>query len=91
MRSSALPGHSGRPIAFASKHHYDVDPDQELIGLGAANIGAGVFQGFPIGSSLSKSAANDRAGARSQMSCIIAAGVTALVAVSLTGFFRGLP
>ena len=81
----------GPARAFASKHHYDVDPDQELIGLGAANIGAGVFQGFPIGSSLSKSAANDRAGARSQMSCIIAAGVTALVAVSLTGFFRELP
>ena len=47
---------------FASAHKYQVDENQELIGLGAANFGAGLFQGFPIGSSLSKSAANDRAG-----------------------------
>ena len=48
--------------SFAAAHKYEVDTNQELIGLGAANFGAGVFQGFPIGSSLSKSAANDRAG-----------------------------
>ena len=59
---------------FASAHKYKMDANQELIGLGAANFGAGLFQGFPIGSSLSKSAANDQAGAHSQMSGIIAAG-----------------
>ena len=63
--------------SFASAHKYEIDANQELIGLGAANFGAGLFQGFPIGSSLSKSAANDRAGAHSQMSGIIAAVVTA--------------
>lgn len=81
----------GPARAFAAEHHHDIDPDQEFIGLGAANIGAGMFQGFPIGSSLSKSAANDRAGARTQMSGIIAAAVTAVVALFFTGFFRELP
>ncbi len=66
-------------------------PNQELIGLGAANFGAGLFQGFPIGSSLSKSAANDRAGAHSQMSGIIAAVVTVLVALFFTQLFYALP
>jgi MFS superfamily sulfate permease-like transporter len=54
--------------SFASAHKYQVDANQELSGSGAANFGAGLFQGLPIGSSLSKSAANDRAGAHSQMS-----------------------
>ena len=76
---------------FAAAHKDKVDANQELIGLGAANFGAGLFQGFPIGSSLSKSAANDRAGAHSQMSGIIAAGGTALVALFFTQFFYALP
>ena len=76
---------------FAASHKYKMDANQELIGLGAANFGAGLFQGFPIGSSLSKSAANDRAGAHSQMSGIIAAGVTAIVALFFTQFFYALP
>jgi high affinity sulfate transporter 1 len=76
---------------LSSAHKYKIDVNQELIGLGAANFGAGLFQGFPIGSSLSKSAANDRAGAHSQMSAIIAAGVTILVALFFTQFFYALP
>ncbi|MFM2072073.1 MAG: hypothetical protein RLZZ623_2336, partial [Actinomycetota bacterium] len=81
----------GPSRSFASAHGYEIDPDQEFIGLGVANMGAGLFRGFPIGSSLSKSAANDRAGARSQLSGIIAAGLTAVVALFFTGFFRQLP
>lgn len=81
----------GPARAFAAAHQYNIDPDQEFIGLGAANLGAGLFQGFSIGSSLSKSAANDRAGARTQMSGIIAAAVTAVVALFFTGLFRELP
>jgi SulP family sulfate permease len=76
---------------FASTHKYKMDANQELVGLGAANFGAGLFQGFPIGSSLSKSAANDRAGAHSQMSGIIAAAVTVVVALFFTQFFYALP
>ena len=81
----------GPTRAFAATHKYEVNPNQELVGLGAANLGAGLFQGFPIGSSLPKVAANDRAGARSQMSSIIAAGVTVIVALFFTQFFYALP
>jgi SulP family sulfate permease len=81
----------GPSRSFAAAHKYKMDPNQELIGLGAANFGAGVFQGFPIGSSLSKSAANDRAGAHSQMSSIIAAVVTAIVALLFVQWFYALP
>ncbi len=77
--------------SFAQAHKYRVDTDQELIGLGASNFGAGLFQGFPIGSSLSKSAANDQAGAHTQMSGIVAAAGTALVALFFTQFFYALP
>ena len=81
----------GPSRSFASAHGYEIDPNQEFIGLGTANLGAGLFQGFPIGSSLSKSAANDRAGARSQLSGIIAAVVTAIVALFFTHWFYALP
>ncbi len=77
--------------AFAKEHGQEVDADQEFVGLGFANIGAGLFRGFSIGSSLSKSAANDRAGARSQVSGVIAAALTAVVALFFTGLFRPLP
>lgn len=81
----------GPSRSFAAAHNYKIDANQEFIGLGAANLGAGLFQGFPIGSSLSKSAANDQAGANSQMSGIIAAVVTGLVALFFTQFFYYLP
>ena len=81
----------GPSRAFAAAHGYEIDANQEFIGLGVANAGAGLFQGFPIGSSLSKSAANDRAGAHTQLSGIIAAAVTAVVALFFTGLFRQLP
>jgi SulP family sulfate permease len=76
---------------FGAKHRYDIAADQELVGLGAANFGAGLFQGFPIGSSLSKSAANDRAGAKTPVALIVCAVLTALVALFFTPFFAPLP
>ncbi|OLF08374.1 hypothetical protein BLA60_23435 [Actinophytocola xinjiangensis] len=77
--------------SLANKHGYEVDADAELRALGAANIGAGLFQGLPTGSSLSNSAANDAAGARTPVSLIVAAVLTALVALFLTGLFTPLP
>jgi sulfate permease, SulP family len=77
--------------SFARRHGYRIDPDRELIGLGAANIGAGLFQGFSVGASLSRSAANDAAGARTQMSSVIAAVLVAVVALFFTPLFSALP
>ena len=81
----------GPARSLASKHRYEVRADQELVGLGAANFGAGLFQGFPIGSSLSKSAANDRAGARTPLALIFCAALTIIVALFFTPFFGPLP
>ncbi|PTL82577.1 SulP family inorganic anion transporter [Vitiosangium sp. GDMCC 1.1324] len=97
-----LPGACGIAlVAFAeaigparmlgARHGYPVNPNQELIGLGCANLGAGLFQGFSVGCSLSKSAANDQAGAHSQLSSLVAAGFTLLVALFFTPLFRALP
>ncbi len=76
---------------FARVHGGRIDPNRELVAIGAANTSAGLFSGFPIGSSLSKSAANDRAGARTPMSLVTAAGATAIVALFLTPLFEPLP
>ena len=77
--------------SLAAKHHYEINTNQELIGLGAANLGAGLFQGFSIGSSLSKSAANDNAGAKTPVALIVCAVLTAIVALFFTPFFAPLP
>ncbi len=76
---------------FAKQHGYEVNANRELVAIGAANMGAGFFQGFPIGASLSKSAANDRVGAKAPMSLIVAAAATALVALFFTPLFTDLP
>jgi high affinity sulfate transporter 1 len=76
---------------FARRDGDKLDADQELIGLGAANVGAGLFQGFTIGASLSKSSAAYAAGMQTQMAGIVAAGLTVVVALFLTDLFRGLP
>ena len=81
----------GPDRSFASKHKYEIDENQELIAMGASNIGAGFFQGFPIGASLSKSAASDAAGGKTQMAGIIAALATAAVALFFTPLFFNLP
>lgn len=76
---------------FGREHGYQVNPNRELMAVGAANMGAGLFQGFPIGASLSKSAANDRVGAKTPMSLLVAAAATVLVALFFTPLFHDLP
>jgi SulP family sulfate permease len=73
------------------EHGEEVDPNQELIGLGAANAGAGLFQGFPIGASLSKTAAAAHAGMQTQLAGVIAAILVVAVALFLTPLFEPLP
>ena len=68
--------------AYAAKTGDKVDPNQELIALGAANLAAGFFQGFPISSSASRTPVAEAAGARTQL-----AGVTGAVAVTLLLLF----
>lgn len=76
---------------YAVKGHYEIDPNQELLGLGTANIGAGLCSGMIVNGSLSKTAVNVAAGAVSQMSGIVVAGLTVLTLLFLTGLFASLP
>ncbi len=76
---------------LAREHGERVDANQELIGLGASNVGAGLFQGFPIGGSLSKTAAAQHAGMRTQLAGVVAAAITIVVALFLTPLFAPLP
>jgi high affinity sulfate transporter 1 len=76
---------------FALKHHYDVNPRQELLGLGAASLLAGLFQGYPVAGGLSQSAVNERGGAQTPLSLVFASAAICCVLLLLTGFFRTLP
>ena len=69
--------------AFAAKGGYDVDPNQELLALGTANIGAGLFKGFPVSSSGSRTAIAAASGARTQVYSLVALASVVLVLLFL--------
>ncbi len=81
----------GAGQTFADKHGYRLDSNQEMIALGLANLGSGVLGGLACGGSLSQSAVNDGAGARSQVSLIVAASLSLVTVVALTPLFKDLP
>ena len=76
---------------FAARTGRHVDPDKEMIGLGAANVAAGLFQGFPISSSASRTPVAEAAGAKTQVTGVVGAAVVALVIVAAPELFRDLP
>ena len=76
---------------FAARTGTRVDPNQEMIGLGAANLAAGLFQGFPISSSSSRTPVAEAAGAKTQMTGVVGALVVALVIVAAPNLFENLP
>ena len=76
---------------FAAKHGYNLDPRQELLGLGAANLAAAMGQGYPVAGGLSQSAVNDKAGARTPLALVFASITLALCLLFLTGLLENLP
>ncbi len=76
---------------LAARHHYEVDADQELIALGVANLGAGLFQGFAVDASLSRSAVADSSGMKSQLSSILLLGLLVVTMLVLMPLFHDLP
>ena len=68
-----------------------VDPNQEMVGLGVANLAAGFFQGFPISSSSSRTPVAEVAGARTQLTGVIGAVVVALLLLVAPNLLRHLP
>ena len=77
--------------SFAARQGQRVKGDQEMIGIGAANIFAGFFQGFPVSTSGSRTAVSEQAGSRSQVTGIVGAGVITVVLVFATGLMQYVP
>jgi SulP family sulfate permease len=76
---------------FAKRHGYNIDPNQELIGVGAGNLVGSVFQSIPASGSFSRSAVNDQADARTPLANVFAATVIGLTLLFLTPLFYYLP
>jgi len=76
---------------FSRRNRYNLDPNQELTALGAANISCGFFQSFAIGASSSRTVVNDDMGGKSQMVGLIAAGLVVLFLLYLTSLLQNLP
>jgi SulP family sulfate permease len=81
----------GAANAFASKHNYEVNANQELISYGVANIGSAVLGGLAAGGSLSQSSVNDSAGAKTSVSLLVAAAMGFITIIALTPLFTALP
>ncbi|WP_336882468.1 SulP family inorganic anion transporter [Rhodococcus globerulus] len=81
----------GAAKTYAAKAGYEVDPNRELLGLGAANFGAGFTSGMVVNGSLSKTAVNGSAGAKTQVSGLVVAALTVVTLLFLTGLFEKLP
>lgn len=76
---------------FAAKHGYTIDPRQEFLGIGAANLAAALAQSYPVAGGLSQSAVNDQAGARTPLALMFASITLALCLLFLTGLLENLP
>jgi sulfate permease, SulP family len=87
----ALAESIGAARSLAARRGYEIDPNQELIAIGASNIGAGLLQGFPVDASLSRSAVGSAAGVRSRLSGLIVAALVVATMLFLTPLFDGLP
>ncbi len=77
--------------AFAARAGQEVDGNQEMVGIGMANVAAGLFQGFPVSTSGSRTAVAVQSGARSQVTGVVGAGVITIMLVALPGLFKNLP
>jgi len=77
--------------SLAARRGEMVDANQELVALGAANLAAGAFQGFPISSSASRTPVAIAAGARTQLTPLVGAATIALLLVAAPGALRNLP
>jgi sulfate permease, SulP family len=82
---------AGDARAFAAKHRYQIDIDQESLAQGMANTGAGLLQGMPVSTSLSASSLNDHSGARTGLASLISGVTVLLTLLFLAPLFSDLP
>jgi len=77
--------------SFAARRGDEINPDQEMIGIGVSNIAAGFFQGFCISTSASRTAVAEQAGAQSQVTGLVGAGIVALMLLVFNSLLADLP
>jgi high affinity sulfate transporter 1 len=77
--------------AFAARTGQEFDGNREMVGIGAANLGAGLFQGFPVSTSGSRTAVAEQAGAKTQVTGLVGATAIVLMLVFVPGLLRNLP
>lgn len=77
--------------SFAQKHGYDINPEQELTAIGAANIATGLVHGFPVAGGMSQTAVNDLGGASSPLSLVVTSCAIAFTLLFFASFFHNLP
>ena len=77
--------------AYSKRLDQDVDPNAEFIGLGAANVAAGFFQGFPVSASASRTPVAEAAGAKTQLTGVVAAILIVVLLVAAPGLLASLP
>jgi high affinity sulfate transporter 1 len=77
--------------SFAARTGDEVDGQKEMIGIGSANIAAGLFQGFPVSTSGSRTAVAEQAGAKTQVTGLVGAGAIILILLVVPGLLRNLP
>ena len=77
--------------SFAARTGQEIDGNEEMIGIGAANVAAGLFQGFPVSTSGSRTAVAEQAGAKSQVAGLVGAGAITLLLLFVPGLLRNLP
>jgi SulP family sulfate permease len=82
---------AGDARAFAAKHRYQIDVDQESVAQSMANVGAGLFQGMPVSTSLSASSLNDHSGARTGLASLTSGLTVLLTLLFLAPLFSDLP
>jgi high affinity sulfate transporter 1 len=82
---------AGDAQAFATRHRYRIDLNQESVAQGMANVGAGVFQGMPVSTSLSASSLNESAGARTPVASLATGGIVIATLILLAPIFSELP
>ncbi|MBP0464146.1 sulfate permease [Roseomonas sp. PWR1] len=77
--------------SFAEKHGYALNPRQEFLGIGAANLMAGLGHGYPVAGGLSQSAVAEKAGSRTPLALVFASATLAFCLLFLTGLLANLP
>ncbi|WP_447774017.1 SulP family inorganic anion transporter [Variovorax boronicumulans] len=76
---------------YAARTRTYVDPNQEMVALGAVNLAAGLFQGFAVSSSSSRTPVAEAAGAKTQLTCVVGALAVALLLVAVPDLLKNLP